>query len=155
MRFIRYLPRLPTALNIPGGRLTAESLLERCAIMNPGTDIRLPRPPVPVLVVAGMYLAVGIIGFVAHVHDLLATPSAGIWVELTELLAAIAGVFLLRGRNWARWLAVAWITFHVILSAFASIRELAMHAILAVLIVSLLFLPSTTRWFQSPRTELV
>lgn len=111
------------------------------------------RWPVPVLVVAGAYLAVGIIGFVAHFHDLLATPSEGVWIELTELIAAVTGVFLLRGRNWARWLAVAWIAFHVILSAFGNVRELAMHAAIAVLIVWLLFRPNTTRWFHPPRTE--
>ena len=70
------------------------------------------RPPLAILVVAAAYLAVGIIGFVAHFHDLLATPSEGVWIELTEMLAAVAGVFLLLGRNWARWLAVAWIAFH-------------------------------------------
>jgi hypothetical protein len=115
----------------------------------------LTRPPVAVLVVAAAYLAVGIIGFVAHFHDLLATPSEGVWIELTELIAAGTGVFLLRGRNWARWLAVAWIAFHVVLSAFGNIREVTMHAIMAVLIAWLLFRPDTTRWFQPSRAEPV
>lgn len=111
--------------------------------------------PVPVLVVAGAYLAVGIIGFVAHFHDLLATPAEGASIELTELLAAVTGIFLLRGQNWARWLAVAWIAFHVVLSAFGSIREAAMHLGVAMLIVWLLFRPGTTRWFHPPRAETV
>ena len=38
----------------------------------------------------------------------------GVWVGLTELLAILSGVFMLRGQNWARWLALAWIAFHVI-----------------------------------------
>lgn len=113
----------------------------------------LARRPVAVLVIAGAYLAVGIIGFVVHFHDLLATPSEGVWIELTELLAAVTGVFLLRGRNWARWLAVAWIAFHVVLSAFGNIREMAVHALLAALIVWLLFRPDTAGWFQPPRAE--
>lgn len=113
------------------------------------------RRPVPVLIVAGAYLAVGIIGFVAHFRDLLATPSEGVWIELTELVAVVVGVFLLRGRNWARWLAVAWISFHVVLSAFASSREVAMHVVIAALIVWLLFRRDTTRWFQPSRAEPV
>jgi hypothetical protein len=108
------------------------------------------RPPVPVLIVAGAYLAVGIIGFVAHFHDLLATPSEGVWIELTELFAVIAGVYMLRGRNWARWLAVAWIAFHIILSAFGQVRELVMHVVMAALIVWLLFRPESARWFNAP-----
>ena len=39
-------------------------------------------------------------------------------MELTELLAMVSGAFMLRGHNWARWLALAWIIFHVILSIF-------------------------------------
>lgn len=115
----------------------------------------LARRPIAVLVIAGAYLAVGIIGFVAHFHDFLATPSEGAWIELTELLAVVIGVFLLRGRNWARWLAVAWIAFHVVLSAFGSIHEVAIHALIAVLIAWLLFRPDTARWFHPPRAEPV
>jgi hypothetical protein len=114
----------------------------------------LVRRPVAVLVVAGAYLAIGVIGFIAHFHDLLATPSEGVWIELTELVALITGIFLLQRRNWARWLAVAWIAFHVVLSAFGNMREVAVHALLFAVIVWLLFRPDSTRWFQSPRTEL-
>lgn len=113
----------------------------------------LARRPIPVLIVAGAYLTVGIIGFVAHFHDLLAVASEGVWIELTELLAVVAGVFLLARRNWARWLAIAWIAFHVGLSLFGDARELLAHAIIAALISWLLFRPSTTRWFRAPRAE--
>ena len=113
---------------------------------------RLNRP-VGVLIVAGAYLAVGIIGFVFHFHDLLANPSEGVWIELTELVAAITGVFLLRRHNWARWLAVAWIAFHVGLSAFGKIGELTTHLVMAVLIVWLLFRAQSARWFRSPGAE--
>jgi uncharacterized membrane protein len=115
--------------------------------------MKFARPPVAVLVVAAAYLAVGIGGFVAHFHDLLTTPSEGVWIELTEFVAVVAAVFLLRRQNWARWLSVAWITFHVVLSAFGSIRELSMHAALTVLIVWLLFRQATAHWFQPARAE--
>ena len=110
----------------------------------------IARRPVAVLIVAGAYLAVGIGGFVTHFHDLLATPSEGVWIELTELVAVVVGVFLLRGRNWARWLAVAWIGFHVVLSVFVNIRQVAVHVVLAALIVWLLFRQGTASWFQPP-----
>lgn len=115
----------------------------------------LARRPVPVLIVAAAYLAVGIIGFIAHFHDLLANPSEGVWMELTELVAAVTGVFLLRGRNWARWVAVAWIAFHVGLSAFDSMGGVAVHGVMAALIAWLLFRPETGRWFRPPSVEPV
>ena len=110
------------------------------------------RPPIPVLIVAIAYLAVGVIGFVAHFHDSLGAPSEGVWIELTELIAAVTGVYLFLGRNWARWLAVAWIAFHIVLSAFGNVRELVMHVIMAALIVWLLFRPGSARWFGSERS---
>lgn len=119
------------------------------------TDMLIARRPVAVLIVAGAYLAVGIGGFVTHFRDLLATPSEGVWIELTELVAVVVGVFLLRGRNWARWLAVAWIGFHVVLSVFVNIRQVAVHAVLAALIVWLLFRQGTASWFQPPSAEPV
>lgn len=117
--------------------------------------MRLARLPLPVILVAGAYVAVGIVGFAAHFHELLAAPSEGVWVELTELLAIVAGVFLFRGRNWARWLAVAWIAFHVVLSAFGNLREAVVHVLIAALVAWLLFRPDTTRWFRAPRAEPV
>ena len=49
--------------------------------------------PVPVLVVALLFLAVGGVGFVYHFRELSAPD--GIWIELTEFLAFVSGVFLL------------------------------------------------------------
>lgn len=106
--------------------------------------------PVPVLIVALLYLAVGAIGLVYHFRDLSA--SDGIWIELTESLALLAGVFLLLRRNWARWLAVAWIAFHVGLSILHSIRETAIHAVFLVLIAWMLFRPASTRFFRGANT---
>jgi hypothetical protein len=82
----------------------------------------LKRIPVSVIAIACLYLVVGIGGFMAHL-DALRAPD-GIWVELTECLAVVCGVFLLRGQNWARWLATAWMAFHVAIS-FGVPRELA------------------------------
>jgi hypothetical protein len=106
--------------------------------------------PLSVAGVACLYLAVGVAGFVFHFRDLRA--SDGVSIELTELLAIVCGVFLLRAQNWARWLAVAWIGFHVVLSV-GVMRELIAHALICAAIVWLLFLPDASRYFQGARTE--
>ena len=75
-----------------------------------------------------------------------------IWVFGTELLAIVAGVFLLRGQNWARWLLVAWLVFHVALSAFHDWGELAVHSLLAVVVIYYLFRPPASEYFRgAPR----
>jgi uncharacterized membrane protein HdeD (DUF308 family) len=107
------------------------------------------RIPVPVILIACLYLAVGIGGFVVHFSDRHAPD--WIWVEVTEILAVVCGVFLLRAHNWARWLASAWMAFHVVIS-FGELRQLAIHSLFLVLILCCLFRADATRFFQNTRT---
>jgi hypothetical protein len=107
------------------------------------------RRPVPVLVVACLFLAVGIIGVCYHIHDL--RQPDGISIEFTEVLAILAGAFMLRGQNWARWLALAWMAFHVALSAFGALPQLAVHGLILAGIAWLLFLPQSRRYFGRVR----
>jgi len=58
------------------------------------------KPPLSVIVVGCMYLAVGAIGFVYHFTELLPFRYDGLLVELTELVAIVCGACLLRGYNW-------------------------------------------------------
>jgi hypothetical protein len=109
----------------------------------------MKRPPLPIVVVAVLYLAVGVIGSVYHFRSLLAWQQGSVWAESTELLAVIAGVFLLRGHNWARWLAVAWMAFHVVLSMFHSYAQAAVHAAFLALIVWALFSSAAAQYFRA------
>ncbi|MGA8742295.1 MAG: hypothetical protein WB561_14010 [Terracidiphilus sp.] len=108
----------------------------------------MKKPPTLVLIVAGVYLLVGVAGFVYHFHELAAGHSDAIAIELTELLAVLSGVGLLLRQNWARWLALAWVVFHVAISIFHPLRELLIHAALCTAIAWLLFRPETARWFK-------
>ncbi len=106
------------------------------------------RPPTPVLIVAGVYLLVGVAGFAYHFRELTAGHGDAVAIELTELLAVVSGVGLLLRQNWARWLALAWVGFHVAISIFHPLRELLIHVALCIVITWLLFRPGTARWFK-------
>ena len=41
-------------------------------------------------------------------------------VHLSRSAQIVAGVFMLYGHNWARWLLVVWLAFHVIVGALHS-----------------------------------
>jgi len=63
------------------------------------------RRPTSITVVACIYLAVGAGGFVSHFDASLIRDISrfdGLWIELTELLALLSGVCLLRVQNSAR-----------------------------------------------------
>ena len=60
---------------------------------------------------------------------------------------------MLRGFNWARWLLVVWIAYHVILSAFHSPFEAAVHGLLFVIVAYFLFRPQASAYFRRRRAE--
>jgi len=111
-----------------------------------------PRP-IAITIIACLYLGVNVAGIVSHFHGLLAGEQGSAWAEGTEFVGLICGVFLLPGHNWARWLAVAWILFHVILSAMHSWGEAVMHGLFCVAIAWILFRPESSRYFRDTRVE--
>jgi hypothetical protein len=104
------------------------------------------KRPFPVLILSCLYIAVGTIGFVCHFSELMACQPDSVWIELTELLGVIAGVFMLRRHNWARWLALAWIAFHVAIS-FPTLRQVAIHSAIFAAIAWVLFRPDARQYF--------
>jgi hypothetical protein len=64
------------------------------------------------------------------------------------VLAVVSGVFMLRGWNWARWLLVVWLAFHVALSALHSVFQVAVHGVLFGVIVYFLFRNAANAFFR-------
>ena len=103
-----------------------------------------------------MYIAVGTVGFVYHFNEFVRRSAFhydDIWIELLEALAILCGVFMLRGQNWARWVAVAWIAFHVIVSAFHSLSQFAIHLLFCGVIAWIVLRREAGRYFGGARIE--
>ena len=85
-------------------------------------------------------------------YHLLPPVEGGLgWVCVVRILAVLCGVFMLRGFNWARWLLLVWIAYHVILSVFHSPFELAVHGLLFAVIAYFLFRPQASVYFRGAR----
>jgi hypothetical protein len=115
------------------------------------------KPPWPVLSIAFLYIAIGTIGLLYHFpafHGQYDFHQEDFLIELTEAVALVSGIFMLRGRDWARWLALAWIAFHVALSAFHSLQEVLVHALLCAIIAVCLLNPSASRFFRTRSASL-
>ena len=100
--------------------------------------------------------AAGAVGFAYHLTDLnVRHPFQNdvVWAGLVRLIAIVCGVYMLRGRNWARWLAMVWIGFHVVVSGFHSFPELAVHALLFVVFAYVLLRPRASEYFRARRVE--
>jgi uncharacterized membrane protein HdeD (DUF308 family) len=114
------------------------------------------KRPVSVTLVGVLYICAGIAGIVYHFHEFTPHPFEKdvVVAVLVRLAAIVAGAFLLAGKDWARWLAVVWMAFHVVLSAFHSRSELAMHAVFLIVIVYFLSRPQVTQYLRAgPRTN--
>jgi hypothetical protein len=110
--------------------------------------------PIAVTVIGILYIAMGAIGLVVHVpevHSRGQFASDALWASLVSLVAAVCGLFMFRAQDWARWLAIAWIGFHVVLSFFHSAREVIVHGLLFALLAWFLFRPRSNDYFRSRR----
>jgi hypothetical protein len=107
--------------------------------------------PLPVTVISLVLIATGGIGLVYHLSDLRAQHPFHyeiVWISLVRLMAILCGVYMLRANNWARWLSLAWIAFHVILSFFHSRFEVGFHALVFAAFAYFLFRPASNQYFH-------
>jgi hypothetical protein len=113
------------------------------------------KRPLSVAIVACTYIGVGTVGFIYHLREILARHAFhydDFLVELTEFVAIVCGAFLLRGHNWARWLALAWIAFHVGISFFDSLQKVVVHGLILLLIANFLYRPEARTYFRHRET---
>src|SRR6187549_1449514 len=108
------------------------------------------KRPLSVTLISYLFIIAGAAGIIYHASELkeIATRPDVILVLAVRLLAIVGGLYTLRGANWARWLLVAWIVYHVILSFYHSTAELAMHFVLSIVVIISLFHPKANAYFK-------
>jgi hypothetical protein len=110
------------------------------------------KRPLEVTITGGLFIVAGLVGLVYHLSE----RPLDHWIVLISIIRIIAvggGVFLLKGHNWARWLLLAWLAFHVAVSAFHSLSEFMPHVVLLMIVGYVLLGPPTSKYFQSAPTE--
>ena len=109
------------------------------------------KRPLSVTLISCLFIVAGIAGIIYHASewkDVAHEPEV-ILTFVVRLLAIVGGAFALRGSNWARWLLVAWIVYHVVLSFYHTPVELAMHALLMIVVLLALFNRKADLYFKS------
>jgi hypothetical protein len=108
------------------------------------------RRPLAVIIIGWLYIAAGVIGIAYHATEIHTLVEPELILALTvRALAIVCGVFLLRGHSWARWLAVVWMAYHVVLGAMHEVFQLVMHALLLIVIAYFLFRPRVSAYFRA------
>jgi uncharacterized integral membrane protein len=114
------------------------------------------KRPVPVVIIACLLITAGVFGFAVHFREIVSQKffhAENLWPLVVALPAVVAGAFVLLGQNWARWLALAWMTFHVAISFFDSWQKVAAHLLLFALIAYCLFRADARAYFCSSTEE--
>jgi hypothetical protein len=110
------------------------------------------KRPYEATVAGWLFIIIGMLNTAYHLWkgalDLWMVP-----ILFLTVSAIVAGVFLLRGARWARWLALAWVAFHVGVSAFNSLSAAAPHAVLLLVVAYVLLGPPTSQYYQQPQPK--
>ena len=108
------------------------------------------KRPFEVTFIGGLFILVGLGSTAFH----LCAGPIDRWTILIVAVGAAAvvgGIFLLLGRNWARWLLLVWLAAHVAISAFESVSETLAHGVLLAVIGYFLLWSAAAKYFQSAR----
>ena len=112
----------------------------------------VPRP-LSITIISWLFIATGVIGLVYHSREFSGLDSDAAWVCLVRLVAIVCGAFMLRAQNWARWLLLVWLAYHIILSAFHSLLEFAVHGLLLAVLAWFLFRQKASQYFAGQKKQ--
>lgn len=122
------------------------------------------RIPFTIAVASWLFVATGCIGIVAGAMPITGAAASGQlasidshtladagWASGSGVIAVLAGAFMLRGANWARWVCAAWMAAHIGLSMLHSLSRVAVHLVIFGMISYAVFLTPEAAFFYGKR----
>ena len=103
-------------------------------------------------IVGCLFILAGLVGLAYHLSD----KPLDHWIVLisaVRIIAVVGGIFLLLGRGWARWLLLAWLALHVLVSAFHSVSETIAHVVLLMVVSYFLLGSGASKYFETMPSE--
>ena len=106
----------------------------------------MKRRPLSITIISWIFIAFGSIALLSGVLP-LADLKSHWYIHLSRILQIVAGVFMLYGRNWARWLLVVWIAFHIVVGALNGVVTLLMHIVIFSVVLFFVFRRDANTYF--------
>ena len=111
--------------------------------------------PLSITIISWLFIIFGSIALLSGLLPLFGASAGQLaadfkthWmVHLSRLAQIVGGLFMLRGHNWARWLLVAWIAFHIVIGALHGPLQLLVHVAIFSVILFFLFRPRASAYF--------
>lgn len=111
------------------------------------TNAGLMKRPFEVTLLGWFFIAVGVFAAIYHLST-AALDRGMVVILLFEGVGILAGVFLLKGARWARWLVLAWTAAHVVAGTLISWTGGLPHLLLLVAVGYFLLGPPTAAYYQ-------
>jgi hypothetical protein len=113
--------------------------------------------PLSITIISWLFMIFGSIALISGLLPLAGSNTAQLvaefkthWmVHLSRVLQIVSGLFMLRGHNWARWLLVAWIAFHIVIGALHSWIQFLTHVLIFSVVLFFLFRHNASEYFAS------
>ncbi|MGH9734455.1 MAG: hypothetical protein ACRD8A_07690 [Candidatus Acidiferrales bacterium] len=114
----------------------------------------MTKRPWRITFIAWLFVVAGLADIGFNLRGLTQQPFRydSLWPIGLGIVAVFCGLLLFLGINWARWLAVAWLAFHVIVGSFGSAQKLVVHGLLLAVIAYFLFRREATAYFRPAQT---
>jgi len=106
----------------------------------------MKRRPLSITIISWIFIVFGSIALISGVLP-LADLKRHWYIHLSRILQIVAGVFMLYGRNWARWLLVVWIAFHIVVGALNGVVTLLMHIVIFSVVLFFVFRRDANTYF--------
>ena len=122
----------------------------------------MARRPFSITIISWIFIAFGGIALLATLLRPAGSSAAQrvaehpieFWlIQVIRIIAVLCGVFMLYGFNWARWLLVVWVGYHIVLSILHSPWELLVHSLLFTIVLYFVFRPQASAYFRNTGTE--
>jgi hypothetical protein len=107
------------------------------------------KRPLSITIIGWLFIAVGVLSLAGMLFGFAHAEARGLdyaQLLIIRLLGLLGGIFLLRRANWARWLLIAWLAFHVAISHDRG--KLLMHVALLIIITFFLFRPRASAFLR-------
>jgi uncharacterized membrane protein HdeD (DUF308 family) len=117
------------------------------------------KRPRSIIFISLLFILLGTITLIHAVVELINTTERltdlkSHWmIYLSAAAAIVGGVFLFKGHNWARWLLVAWMAFHIVVGALHGLVPLLTHVVIFSVILFFLFRRPASSFFSADADE--
>lgn len=108
------------------------------------------KRPLAVTIIGCLFIVAGVTGIIYHAPEWKASgmQAESILAFVVRVVAIVGGIFTLKGSNFARWVLVIWILYHVVLSFYHSTAELVTHIAISIAVFFGLFNSKANEYFR-------